>query len=93
MMEEMQAGDIVKRALIAEGASLLAVTLILVALGPGRLYGAALWNAAKMRFSARGSRIDAEVRTFAGEVSRWDHEQAAGKNSRAGRERGCGCGG
>lgn len=76
----MNGGDTeyVKRALIAEGVSLLGLLVVLAALGPGRVYGPAAVAWARARMRARDDRIETQVRQFGAEISRWDHEQAAG---------------
>lgn len=69
----------------------LGVTLALVwAIGPGRVLVPA-WIARVKALWRPGDAHAGQVRQFAAEVSRWDHEQASRQDRRAAKGGGCGC--
>ncbi len=83
---------VLRETLIREAAGLGVLLAVLWLIGPGR-----------MRLEQARHRIGrilqpddpyaGEIRSFAREVSRWDHEQAAQQDRRAGGSgTGCGCG-
>ena len=85
--------SLVTEALVWQGVS-LAVTLgVLWAMGPGRYMVPALLARARAAILGPQGRHEAEVRQFAAEVSRWDHEQAEGSRRKAAGRGPCGCGG
>lgn len=75
---------VLRRALITEGIGLAAMAVVLWYLGPGKLWLSGLAHRARGIRGTRASHIDTEVRQFAGEVSRWDHEQAAQPHQKPG---------
>lgn len=83
---------VLKRALITEGIGLTVMGIMLWYLGPGRLWLSGLAHRARTMRGNRASHIDTQVRQFAGEVSRWDHEQAARAHQKPGGGGPCGCG-
>ena len=76
--------EFIKRVMISEGVSMLVMLGMLWYLGPGRVLLAGVAHQVRTRYTRRRNRIDAEVAKFAGDVSRWDHEQAAQKDHPAG---------
>jgi hypothetical protein len=83
---------VARRALITEGIALAAMAAVLWYMGPGKLIAAGLLHRARTAMGARATLIDVQVDQFRAEVSRWDHEQAAKQDRRAGRGGPCGCG-
>lgn len=83
---------VVRRALVTEVIGLAGMCLVLWYLGPGKLWLSGLAHRARSLRGSRDTVIDTQVRQFAGEVSRWDHEQAARANQKPGRGGPCGCG-
>lgn len=65
-------------AVIREGVSLLALAAVLWYFGPGRMTIAGWRSRVVNLYQSPRDRIDAEVARFRAEVSRWEHEQAAG---------------
>lgn len=90
MDEETRAA--VKDALVREVIGLGALMLILWALGPGRTLVPAWIARARVRLAGTDVH-EGQVRAFAREVSRWDHEQAAESDRKAAGGGPCGCGG
>jgi hypothetical protein len=82
---------VMRQTLIKESIGLLAVAVIVWYMGPGRILIGGLRKRAELLLEGRRTAEDIEVAAFAGEVSRWEHEQAASKDRRAGGERPCGC--
>lgn len=88
MTEEERA--ILRETLIRETAGLLVMAAVLWYLGPGKLWLSGMRHRTVTWWQARGGPVDVEVAQFRSEVSRWEHEQAAKADRRAG---GCGpCG-
>lgn len=83
---------VLRRALITEGIGLAIMGVILWYLGPGKLWLSGIAHRVKTTRGTRASHIDTQVRQFAGEVSRWDHEQAAQPDQKPGGGGPCGCG-
>lgn len=84
--------QVLKRALITEGIGLAVMAAVLWYLGPGKLWLSGIAHRARTMRGGHASHIDTQVRQFAGEVSRWDHEQAAQQDRKPGRGGPCGCG-
>jgi hypothetical protein len=66
----------VKDAVIREAIGLSALVLIVFALGPGRVLVPA-WIARARQLMSPRDPFEAQVRAFARDISRWDHEQAS----------------
>lgn len=90
MDEETRAA--VKDALVREVIGLGALFAILWILGPGRTLVPA-WIARARAKMAGSDAHEGQVRAFAREVSRWDHEQASAADSKPASGGPCGCGG
>ncbi len=71
-------GAVLRDALIREGVSLGVLVLMLWYFGPGRTVIAGWRHRVVNLYQAPRDRIDSEVAKFRAEVSRWEHEQAAG---------------
>lgn len=82
--------ETVKDALIREAIALGALALILFAIGPGRTLVPALITRAKMMWAGTDP-FEGQVRQFTSEVSRWEHEQAAGPDRGPAGRGPCGC--
>jgi hypothetical protein len=82
---------LLRQALIKEGVGLLAVLAVVWYMGPGRILIGGLRRQAEI-ITERRDPHEGAVGAFRNSVSRWDHEQAAQQDRRAGRARGCGCG-
>ena len=67
-----------KDALVREAVALAAVAAMVWLIGPGRVLLPAWLNRARTAVLGPRDPHEAQVREFAREVSRWDHEQAAG---------------
>ena len=67
---------VLRDTVIREAAGLLVLCVIVWAIGPGRMQFQRAAHRARAAFSPRDP-FEGEVRRFASEVSRWDHEQAA----------------
>ena len=90
MDEETRAA--VKDALVREAIALGALLGVLGIMGPGRVLVPAWIARARARFA--GSDVhEGQVRAFAREVSRWDHEQASEQDRPSAAGGPCGCGG
>lgn len=88
-MNDDRQDSVLRDALIREGVGLVVLAVVLWYMGPGKLVISGLVHRAKTTMGAQNRAIDNQVAQFRGEVSRWDHEQAAHKaNPSAG---GCGC--
>jgi hypothetical protein len=90
MSEEEQA--LVREMVIREGIALLVMAGVIWYMGPGKIVISGLVHRARVMAGTRSTAIDVEVQQFSSEVSRWEHEQAAKKDRRAGRGGPCGCG-
>lgn len=90
MTEEDQAA--IKGALIREGVGLLVMAGVLWYLGPGRIWVGGVRHRFKTWRLRHSGPIDAAAAEFARDISRWEHEQAAGPDHRPGGSRPCGCG-
>lgn len=84
--------DFLARIVISEGMSILFALGLLWYMGSGRLVIAGLVHRARTAVARRRQGVDSEVARFAGEISRWDHEQAA-KSRHPSSGGGCGCDG
>lgn len=84
--------EFVRRVLISEGASIAVGLLFVWYMGPGRVWLQGIAHQARARIRRRHDHIDSEAARFAGEISRWEHEQAAKSRHPTGRG-GCGCDG
>lgn len=82
----------VKDALVREVIGLAALLAILWALGPGRTLVPA-WIARARTMMGGTDPHEGQVRQFASEVSRWEHEQATKQDRRPAAGGPCGCGG
>lgn len=85
-------GAAVKDALIREGVALAVMVVVVWYFGPGRMWLQALRHRAVTLWKTRDNAVDMQVREFRGEVSRWEHEQAAHPDSPAAGGGPCGCG-
>lgn len=81
----------IKDALVREVIALGVLLGVLWVMGPGRVLVPA-WIAKARAMWTGADPHEGDVRRFASEVSRWDHEQAA-KADRKPAAGGCGCGG
>jgi hypothetical protein len=83
---------VLRQTLIRECTGLTVMMVLLWYLGPGKDLVHGLVHRARTAMGARASAEDAEVARFNTDVSRWDHEQAAHENHKAGGGKPCGCG-
>lgn len=88
----MNGNDTVKDAMIREGVALAAMVIVVWYFGPGRMWLQALRHRAVALWSARDNAVDRQVREFGGQVSRWEHEQAAAQDHGSAGDDPCGCG-
>lgn len=72
----------VKDALVREVVAIGALMAILWVMGPGRVLIPA-WAARARTLLGRTDPHEAQVRQFASQVSRWDHEQASQQDRKA----------
>lgn len=82
----------VKDALVREVIALGVLLGVLWVMGPGRVLVPA-WMARARAMWGRADAHEGQVRQFASEVSRWDHEQSAQADRRPAAGGPCGCGG
>ncbi len=80
----------VKDALVREAIALGALALMLWIIGPGRVLVPA-WIARARSAMAGRDPHEGQVRAFANEVSRWDHEQASRADRGPASSGPCGC--
>lgn len=80
----------VKDALVREAIALAALLAVLWAFGPGRTLVPAWINRARSMMGSKDPH-EGQVRQFANEVSRWDHEQASRANRKPAAGGPCGC--
>jgi hypothetical protein len=78
--------------IIREGAGLLIMAAVLWYMGPGKITLSGWAHRARTMAAARTTQIDVQAEQFRGEISRWEHEQAAQADHRPGRRGPCGCG-
>jgi hypothetical protein len=83
--------QVLRETLIREAAGLAVMAVVLWYFGPGKLIMSGWRHRAKTWAASRGGPIDVQVAQFRAEVSRWDHEQAAQQDRRAGGAGPCGC--
>lgn len=85
------AGSEVRDAVIREAVGLAALIIVVWYFGPGRLWLEGIRHRAVSLWKNRDNAVDMEVREFRGQVSRWEHEQAAQTNRRPAGDDPCGC--
>lgn len=83
---------LVRETVIREGAALLMMAGVLWYMGPGKVTVSSWLHRARTMAGARATVIDVQVQEFNAEVSRYEHEQTAKQDPRAGRRGPCrGC--
>ncbi len=81
---------VLRDTVIREAAGIAALLLLVWMFGPGRMQMQRAAHRARTVFS-RTDPYETDIMQFRAEVSRWDHEQAAQQNRRAGGSGPCGC--